>query len=216
MHSITTVTVYELPGGLGGRNGFTSGETDLLPSLGEDALPPNLFIRSLTLAFFSIFRPDNGLSFAEGLGGGLREGLEPRGAGLLLLSSNIFILSASFVLLAARGGFVTLVTFWIGGTAWAGSGGVVSSECSSELVCFSPGLGGLPNFFMMGGVGCLLAVRLWSCFMGGPGGGGGAVVGGRSGDSVQNEGSEVTNNVQVHYKDTATCWYSHTTSKLPS
>ena len=70
---------------------------------------------------------------------------------------------------------------------------MVSSECSSELVCFSPGL---PNFFVMGGVECLLAV----CFMGGPGGGGGAVVGGRSGESVQHEGTDVTDSLSPPQK----------------
>ena len=52
--------------------GLASGEGELRSLTGEviEARPPNILVKSLTLAFLSILRLDVGLSLAAGLGGG--------------------------------------------------------------------------------------------------------------------------------------------------
>ncbi len=63
--------MHALPDGFEGRLGLSSGDGELRSLTGDviDPRPPNLFNKSLTLAFLSILRPDNGLLFAAGLGG---------------------------------------------------------------------------------------------------------------------------------------------------
>ncbi len=71
----------------------------------------------------------------------------------------------------AGGGLVTLATLKVGDSALLG--------VSSFFV------GGGTSILIVGGV--LSGIGLMLCFMGGPGGGGGAPMGGRSGDSAYRE-----------------------------
>ncbi len=82
---MTMSTSNALPDGLGGRLGLSSGDGELRSLTGDvmDTRPPNLLIKSPTLAFLSILRPDKGLTFAAGLGGTLKPFDPDGGAGFL-------------------------------------------------------------------------------------------------------------------------------------